>query len=108
MHFQYCALALLIATYANAVALPKLPPLLRGRGNVHLYAWKYQKNCQKDNMAAREKDYWDSMQKLGSAAQLWKANGAYQSTADLYFGKDSAANYDRIMSKCYMILLRGL
>jgi len=60
---------------------------------------KWQKNCQDRGYSDQEVEAWDSYHQLAKAAQLWKADGAYQSTANLYFGMDSNKNYERIMSK---------
>lgn len=60
---------------------------------------KWQYNCQDKGYSALEVEAWDTYFQLAKYAQLWKANGAYQSTADLWFGKDSNKSYTRIMSK---------
>ena len=46
-----------------------------------------------------ENEAWDSMRDLATYAQKWVADGAYQETANLYFGQDSAKHHGRIISE---------
>lgn len=78
--------------------IPRAPSLLK-RDDVTIYARKWQKNCQDRGYSNLEVEAWDSYYQLAKYSQLWKPNGAYQSTADLWFGKDSNTNYNRIMSR---------
>lgn len=104
MHLFFFLTIVLASLCAYTAALPQLSSIFRRsepikRDNVTAYAYKYQKNCQKDNKASLEQADWDVYQQLATYAKKWKANGPYQTTADMWFGSDSAKNHDRIMSK---------
>lgn len=48
-----------------------------------------------------ESEGWESYNELAKKAQVWKPDDTYQSTADLWFGKDSNKAYSRIMSPTF-------
>jgi hypothetical protein len=89
---------------SNSVAFPspdssnEVSHTLATRDNpLKAYAWKYQKNCQ--GKAALETEAWDTAQKLAAAAKGWHKGSTWQTTADFWFGTDSANYYDRIISE---------
>ncbi|TVY85113.1 hypothetical protein LSUE1_G000442 [Lachnellula suecica] len=85
--------------FTRALANTKLiESHLSKRDDVGALARKWQKNCQDEGFSDRETEAWDSYKKLAEYAQKWKPGGDFQSTADLWFGKDSQTNYDRIMN----------
>jgi len=59
------------------------------RDEVNIAARRYRKNCQ-SNYEEMEEESWNTAQKLAQYAQKWVAGGAYQTTAEFWFGKGSS------------------
>ena len=105
MHFPNGKAVCLSLILSQASALPQessiLGDTLSERDGVSANAVKYLKNCAgtNPNYPALEKEAWDVMQDLANAAKKWQKGGAYQSTAEMYFGGDAGDNYARIQRK---------